>query len=104
VMHEGGTLRVGTRNGALALHGETGDGRQEEVVLLTVSDNGPGMDAETREHIFEPFFSTKNLAEASGLGLATVYGIVRQSGGVISVSSEPGRGTTFEIALPRIND
>jgi PAS domain S-box-containing protein len=104
VMHEGGELRIATRNGALALHGETGDDRQEEVVLLTVSDNGPGMDSETREHIFEPFFSTKNLAEASGLGLATVYGIVRQSGGVISVSSEPGRGTTFEIALPRIND
>jgi diguanylate cyclase (GGDEF)-like protein/PAS domain S-box-containing protein len=104
VMPTGGQLRIATRNGALALHGETGDDRQEEVVLMTVSDNGPGMDAETREHIFEPFFSTKNLAEASGLGLATVYGIVRQSGGVISVSSEPGRGTTFEIALPRIND
>ena len=102
-MPQGGEVRISTRNGVLALHGEDSDGRAEEVVLLTVSDNGPGMDAETRQHIFEPFFSTKSLAEASGLGLATVYGIVRQSGGTINVTSEPGSGTTFEIALPRVS-
>ena len=102
-LHEGGTLRISTRNGALALHGTTEAARADDVVLLTIADNGPGMDAQTRERIFEPFFTTHGLAEASGLGLATVYGIVRQSGGTINVQSEPGRGTTFEIAIPRID-
>ena len=102
VLKFGGVLRVTTRNGALAPHGAE-ESRADDVVLLTVSDNGPGMDAQTRERIFEPFFTTKGLAHSSGLGLATVYGIVRQSGGTISVLSEPGRGTSFEIALPRIH-
>jgi signal transduction histidine kinase len=101
VMREGGVLRIATRNGALVTHGAESDGN-DNMVLLTVADNGPGMDARTRERVFEPFFTTKGLAESSGLGLATVYGIVRQSGGVISVASEPGQGTAFEIALPRI--
>src|SRR5688572_2876434 len=100
-MREGGVLRIATRNGALVAHGAESDGN-DNMVLLTVADNGPGMDARTRERVFEPFFTTKGLAESSGLGLATVYGIVRQSGGVISVASEPGQGTAFEIALPRI--
>ncbi len=101
VMREGGVLRIATRHGALVAHGAEAEG-SDNMVLLTVSDNGPGMDASTRERVFEPFFTTKGLAESSGLGLATVYGIVRQSGGVISVASEPGQGTAFEIALPRI--
>ncbi len=103
VMSDGGVLRISTRNAALALHGTEGEGQPDDVVLLCVSDNGPGMDAETLARVFEPFFTTKGRAQASGLGLATVYGIVRQSGGTISVLSEPGQGTNFEIALPRIN-
>ncbi len=68
--------------------------------LLTVSDTGAGMDETVRRHVFEPFFTTKGLASATGLGLATVYGIVRQSGGAITFDSEPGRGTAFRIWIP----
>jgi two-component system cell cycle sensor histidine kinase/response regulator CckA len=96
-MPHGGTLRVETTN----LDPAESDGRPH--VQLKVSDTGAGMTEEVLSHVFEPFFTTKRQGEGTGLGLATVYGIVQQCGGSIQVSSAPGNGTTFTIRLPRVD-
>ncbi len=99
----GGKLIIKTANISLddACCRKQGGSLPGDYVLLDVGDNGIGMDTETITHIFEPFFTTKDVGEGTGLGLATVYGIIEQNGGFIHVSSEPGRGTTFEVYIPK---
>src|SRR5262249_23968621 len=102
-MPNGGAITVRTANRVL----DRDEARKRypmdagEYVLLSVTDTGHGMDEETKAHIFEPFFSTKGTGKGTGLGLATVYGVVKQSGGFIWVESAPGKGAPFDMFLPR---
>ena len=99
-MPGGGKLLLQTENVELRAQDEVADLAPGRYVLLTVQDTGIGMSEEVLEHIFEPFFTTKEVGKGTGLGLATVYGIIRQHGGSVTVESRPGRGTTFRLYLP----
>jgi len=101
-MPNGGKLTIATRNEEVdSVRSREHSSRPGNFVVLEISDTGVGMDAETQTHVFEPFFSTKGPGKGTGLGLASVYGIVEQSGGWISFRSHVGHGTTFSIYLPQ---
>jgi len=102
-MPRGGRLTIETADAPGDPAG-TPQGSSSPRVMLAISDTGVGMDDRVRSHLFEPFFTTKEVGKGTGLGLATVYGIVRQSGGAITVDSAPGRGSTFRVYLPRVEE
>ncbi|MDD2856594.1 MAG: PAS domain S-box protein, partial [Desulfuromonadaceae bacterium] len=101
-----GRITIETRNNAVdsSYCEENPEAVPGDYVHLIVSDDGSGMDKETMTRVFEPFFTTKGVGEGTGLGLATVYGIVKQNNGFINIYSEPGKGTTFTIHLPRLEE
>jgi CheY-like chemotaxis protein len=103
-MPRGGTLALETANVGAPPPGAEGTPSSGGYVALTVRDTGHGMDETTRARAFEPFFTTKTGLGGTGLGLAMVYGIVQQSGGHVQLESEPGRGSSFRILLPRAHD
>jgi two-component system cell cycle sensor histidine kinase/response regulator CckA len=105
-MPDGGAVVIAVENIDVVPHkdGFVTEPLPGAYVLLSISDTGRGMDTDTIDHIFEPFFTTHAEGRGTGLGLATVFGIVRQSGGHITVESEPGRGSTFRIYLPRTGE
>ena len=106
-MPDGGTLTIETGSAALDADSKptrAGSAADRTLVMLTVSDTGTGIAPEVQEHLFEPFFTTKEPGKGTGLGLATCYGIITQHNGQISYTSEVGRGTTFNISLPRVED
>jgi signal transduction histidine kinase len=104
-MKQGGSITIETANVDIVdgapIEGTPPAGR---YVRLRVEDTGSGMDDQTLAHLFEPFFTTKEVGQGSGLGLSTVYGIVKQSGGFVFARSAPGEGSSFEVFLPRVND
>ena len=103
-MPNGGTLHIETRNVDVdEKPGANPDAVRGRCILMTVTDSGIGMDEETLKKAFEPFFTTKPQGKGTGLGLSSVYGIIKQSGGWIDVWSEPGKGSAFQIYLPRID-
>lgn len=108
-MPQGGQLKITTANVVITGDGGKADGRQAEIppgeyVRFSIQDTGTGMTADILPQIFEPFFSTKEIGKGSGLGLSTVYGIVKQHHGAILVDSSPGRGSVFSVYLPKADD
>jgi len=103
-MASGGEVLIETANARLAASGSATAPEMQDYVMLTVTDTGCGIDAAVKSHIFEPFFTTKESGKGTGLGLATVFGIVKQSNGQVDLESEPGKGTSFKVYLPRVED
>jgi signal transduction histidine kinase len=103
-MPNGGALTIAVSRSAMDGYSKELPGKSREFVMLRVTDTGKGIDDSIKLRIFEPFFTTKKQSGGTGLGLATVYGIVKQSNGDIEVTSKPGQGSSFTIKFPRAYD